>query len=400
MQFLILIAAIALGRSAEPAAESTLQQAYQNELIYLEGQLRSLEKQVERQRQASEKELAELKSNRTQLETSFTEIKNNKDRLSRRLTKLENQTENEGSQALQAKISNAQLFLSDLYEGYPRKIQFDQSAPLEKQAADVLKKALESIELFSSAVTYQQEYFGLDGSKSKGNVIWYGRNFVTNDRGEALAPLGRGRFQVTSNWAETIIEPSTTRSKPALVFNRPNLPLKIPKEKNLSTFMEAAGPIGWIIVALGGLAVIALIARALNIQKNKFVWETDVSKVISSQYPTVDAKENAISELLVGISLQADRLGSLVGVIAAIAPLLGLLGTVTGMIATFDIITTVGTGDPSVLSGGISEALVTTMLGLIVAIPTLFFGQIITGWADNIKSTLEELAFSTPVGDA
>ncbi|HHB94297.1 MAG TPA: MotA/TolQ/ExbB proton channel family protein, partial [Campylobacterales bacterium] len=74
------------------------------------------------------------------------------------------------------------------------------------------------------------------------------------------------------------------------------------------------------------------------------------------------------------------------------APLLGLLGTVTGMIATFDMITEYGTGDPKMLSGGISEALITTMFGLIVAIPLLLIGNLISGWAQNIKDSMEQSA--------
>ena len=87
-----------------------------------------------------------------------------------------------------------------------------------------------------------------------------------------------------------------------------------------------------------------------------------------------------------------DRFASFILVIAAVAPLLGLLGTVTGMIHTFDIITVHGTGDPKLLSGGISEALVTTMLGLIVAIPLILLGNLSNGWAENIKDSMEQSA--------
>ena len=84
-----------------------------------------------------------------------------------------------------------------------------------------------------------------------------------------------------------------------------------------------------------------------------------------------------------------DRFGTMIVVIAAVAPLLGLLGTVTGMISTFDVITEFGTGNPKLLSGGISEALVTTELGLIVAIPLLLLGNVLNGWALRCKTTLE-----------
>ncbi len=83
------------------------------------------------------------------------------------------------------------------------------------------------------------------------------------------------------------------------------------------------------------------------------------------------------------------RFGTQILVVAAVAPLLGLLGTVTGMIATFDIITEFGTGDPRMLSGGISEALITTELGLVVAIPTLLLGNLLGVKAKGILDHLD-----------
>jgi biopolymer transport protein ExbB len=62
------------------------------------------------------------------------------------------------------------------------------------------------------------------------------------------------------------------------------------------------------------------------------------------------------------------------------------------MITTFDIITEFGTGDPKLLSGGISIALITTEIGLIVAIPALIFGNLLSGWAENIKDSMEKAA--------
>ena len=80
----------------------------------------------------------------------------------------------------------------------------------------------------------------------------------------------------------------------------------------------------------------------------------------------MDTAESALLE-----EKRLDRFSSAIVVIAAVAPLLGLWGTVTGMISTFEIITEHGTGDPKMLSAGISEALITTQLGLVVAIPML-----------------------------
>ncbi|MCW5725266.1 MAG: MotA/TolQ/ExbB proton channel family protein [Maricaulaceae bacterium] len=77
---------------------------------------------------------------------------------------------------------------------------------------------------------------------------------------------------------------------------------------------------------------------------------------------------------------------------AGVAPLLGLLGTVTGMIRTFTQITLFGTGDPRVMAGGISEALVTTVLGLVSAIPLLFIHSFAQSFARGVQQVLEEQA--------
>ena len=77
-------------------------------------------------------------------------------------------------------------------------------------------------------------------------------------------------------------------------------------------------------------------------------------------------------------------------VIAAVAPLLGLLGTVTGMIVTFQAITLFGTGDPKLMAGGISQALVTTVLGLTVAIPLVLLHSVVASRSKALIEVLEE----------
>jgi biopolymer transport protein ExbB len=77
---------------------------------------------------------------------------------------------------------------------------------------------------------------------------------------------------------------------------------------------------------------------------------------------------------------------SVIGILAAIAPLLGLLGTVTGMIATFDVLAVFGTGNAKAMAGGISEALITTQTGLLVAIPGLYM----KGFLDRRARSLQQ----------
>jgi biopolymer transport protein ExbB len=104
--------------------------------------------------------------------------------------------------------------------------------------------------------------------------------------------------------------------------------------------------------------------------------------------------ENVLQEAILAEIPAQERFLSTLGVLASIAPLLGLLGTVTGMIHTFELITFHGTGDPRMLSSGISEALVTTMFGLGVAIPIMLAHSLISRRVEERIADLEEKAIS------
>jgi len=100
--------------------------------------------------------------------------------------------------------------------------------------------------------------------------------------------------------------------------------------------------------------------------------------------------ENVLQEAILNEIPRLERFLSTLGMLAAIAPLLGLLGTVTGMINTFHVITYFGTGDPRMMSGGISEALVTTMLGLSVAIPIMLSHTLLSRKVETMIARMEE----------
>ncbi|PHS68918.1 MAG: biopolymer transporter ExbB [Methylophaga sp.] len=108
----------------------------------------------------------------------------------------------------------------------------------------------------------------------------------------------------------------------------------------------------------------------------------------SSRYIT---KEN-IEDVGRHVTLSLEKNLNSLGTIAAITPLLGLLGTVIGMIKVFAVITTEGVGNPETLAGGISEALITTATGLLVAIPSLIFYRHFRGKINILVVNMEEQA--------
>lgn len=106
--------------------------------------------------------------------------------------------------------------------------------------------------------------------------------------------------------------------------------------------------------------------------------------------PNVEALELRLFEAILDEQHKLERGLSMLKLLAALAPMLGLLGTVTGMIETFQVITEYGNADPKVMAGGISMALVTTVLGLVAAMPLLFLHNVLNSLAENIRTVLEK----------
>jgi biopolymer transport protein ExbB len=119
-----------------------------------------------------------------------------------------------------------------------------------------------------------------------------------------------------------------------------------------------------------------------------------MKKLISVSENSADLVEETLYEQLMSVQSKSSNLLPVIAITAATAPLLGLLGTVSGMITTFNLITLFGSGDPKPLAGGISEALITTLFGLVVAIPALILHAFLSRRAQGIVQTTERLGLS------
>ncbi|HKK16742.1 MAG TPA: MotA/TolQ/ExbB proton channel family protein [Gammaproteobacteria bacterium] len=113
--------------------------------------------------------------------------------------------------------------------------------------------------------------------------------------------------------------------------------------------------------------------------------------LVNRRHPR-DVMKESIEEVGRHVAHELERFLNTLGTIASITPLLGLLGTVIGMIKVFAVITTHGVGDPSILADGISTALITTAAGLSVAIPSLMFHRYFRGKVDDLIITMEQEA--------
>lgn len=119
-----------------------------------------------------------------------------------------------------------------------------------------------------------------------------------------------------------------------------------------------------------------------------------MGRLVSVSENSADLVEETLYEQLMAVQSKASSLLPVIAITAATSPLLGLLGTVSGMIATFNLITLFGSGDPKPLAGGISEALITTLFGLVVAIPALILHAFLSRRAQGIVQTTERIGLS------
>ncbi|KAA8679533.1 MotA/TolQ/ExbB proton channel family protein [Vibrio gigantis] len=174
---------------------------------------------------------------------------------------------------------------------------------------------------------------------------------------------------------------------------------------SLTDRLQAGGVVGKVILGLLAIGLIIALVRgvSLAIARQKIraqlknpeqAGKNPLGRVLAvynkEQNQTVEALELRLLEAVVDEQTHLEKGLSMLKLLAALAPMLGLLGTVTGMIETFQVITQFGNGDPKVMAGGISMALVTTVLGLVAAMPLLLAHNILSTQAENIRNILEK----------
>lgn len=169
--------------------------------------------------------------------------------------------------------------------------------------------------------------------------------------------------------------------------------------------IHQGGNVGYLILTLGAVGLlVALLQMGLMIlnevrvhnqlrRPQKLTPDNALGRVllaVQSRGVTSEQRELRVDEAILQELPRFERGQSFVRLLAAVAPLLGLLGTVIGMIATFQSITLFGTSDPKLMAGGISQALMTTVLGLVVAIPLLFCHSYLAARGRRLTQILQE----------
>src|SRR5690606_10455193 len=201
--------------------------------------------------------------------------------------------------------------------------------------------------------------------------------------------------ETTGGHAPAVVDP-TRGSLLAVLVQRPGF----------MEMLEAGGVVGYIIIALacGGLLLglvrllrLTEVSAAVARQKKQLDRPFDnnpLGRVLRVYYENPDVGHDTLElKLQEAVLREIPRLEAGLGalkILAAVGPLLGLLGTVTGMIITFQQITLFGTGDPKLMAGGISQALVTTVMGIIMAVPLLLLHGFLSSRSGDLVHMLEE----------
>ncbi|MGB0919946.1 MAG: MotA/TolQ/ExbB proton channel family protein [Alphaproteobacteria bacterium] len=169
--------------------------------------------------------------------------------------------------------------------------------------------------------------------------------------------------------------------------------------------IDQGAEIGYIIIGLGIIGVLMALERIITLSLTAFKvrgqmkdtgnpGNNPLGRVLQAykdnESVDVETLELKLDDAILKETPKLERGLAMLKVMAAVAPLLGLLGTVTGMIETFQAITLFGTGDPKLMAGGISQALITTVLGLCAAIPVLLLHAVAAGRSKLVLGILEE----------
>jgi biopolymer transport protein ExbB len=176
---------------------------------------------------------------------------------------------------------------------------------------------------------------------------------------------------------------------------------------NFNERLDQGGLVGYIILAVGAVGLLLALERLISLTLIKLRVDRQLKTTelrndnplgrilkVREQFPNADTEtlELKLTEAILGEVPKLSRNLTIIKIISVVAPLMGLLGTVTGMIVTFQAITLFGTGDPKLMAGGISTALVTTVQGLVVAIPMTLLYAMLNTRSKNVVFILQEQA--------
>jgi biopolymer transport protein ExbB len=433
----IALAAVALVFLAPFAVAQTQPETIDDVLRVMQSERQSVSERNQEREARFRREQSEQEAALRQLRGEVTAAENEASRLENLRNELDRQLEE-----LRAQLSERQGEFGELF-GVARAAAADLNEQLDEslistqfpgRGEDLVRMAQAS-SLPTIAELENLWFTMLQEAGEQGEVARYQAQVITSDNQSATETVVRiGPFTAFSNQGFMVAREGTLRylarqpgrsqvaaaqrvfdhSGPGVVRGLIDpslgtllgLVVEVP---NLRERIDQGGGIGYAIVVVAILGILLAIFRwimlAFTAMKVKAQMKSSTPKKGNPLGRVMLTYEEYRSEDLETLQLRLDdavlkelpklEAGlNVVKVLAAVAPLMGLLGTVIGMIVTFQAITLFGTGDPKLMAGGISQALVTTVMGLIAAIPLLLLHAFASSTARRVGQVLEEQSVS------
>ena len=360
----------------------------------------------------------------TQLENSFQEneiaLGNKTDALNKRLGELKElfgvlqQVAGDTKSKFENSVISAQIpgrgeFLDEFAQSMGSTSKLASIEEIEKIWFELQREMTES----AKVTKFNTEIVLADGKKAQAEVTRVGNfNLVANNKyleyisdTNSIAELIRqpsGRYLDT---AATLTKTNSGQIAFALDPTGGSILSLLVQAPDTQERVDQGGTVGYIILAIGLVGLLIAAERFVSLyligaKVNRQLKSDTASKnnplgrvlLVKEKHPDADTEtlELKLSEsILREVPKLTSRL-TMIKIISVVAPLIGLLGTVTGMINTFQAITLFGTGDPKLMAGGISQALVTTVLGLVVAIPMVFISTMLNTRSRSIINILQQ----------
>ena len=311
---------------------------------------------------------------------------------------------------IEASITTAQFGRGrvDFLDELGRSKELPSIVMLERLWHELVREMVEQ----GKVVEFETEVYTPTGIETR-NVIRAGVFSVISNGEYLLWDPNQGQLQQLSRqppsrFVDTVGEyEKATEGREGLAVDpsRGSLLAVLIETRGLIERIPEGGPVGYTVITLGIIAALlgvykmfVLTITGRKVEAQKKTSRADKSNplgrilAVAADNPDVDREqlELMLDEVVLRESSKLESLVWLVRIVSVVAPLMGLLGTVTGMIKTFQSITLFGAGDPRMMAGGISEALVTTMLGLVVAIPLVLMHAALANSTKKIVDTLDE----------
>jgi biopolymer transport protein ExbB len=422
-------------RKAESDHKASLSEAKNTEKRILENR-RSINREIA----SLESEIKSLNKDITSMQNEFNKLKKKEEKLSLQKSKVEmDMRELTGTVRVVARDLDSILKQSFFTVRFPERI--DSLEPILKKGRFPGMNDLKTISdlffkemaLSGEVVLRKGSFVDRSGMTTDGDILTIGKFSAAYKTGKEVGFLnyseGGRKFIALSALPPCSIQRNLKKYMRGktddvyLDFSGGAALRQITHKTTLIDQIKDGGPIVWPILAIGVFALILAVERTIFLRGVHTNTDQAMGKVnelalqgkwqecdniardekgrpvynvlkagLGARGEERETLESVLQEAILKELPRLERFLPALNIMGAIAPLLGLLGTVTGMISTFHVITLYGTGDPRMMSGGISEALVTTMLGLAVAIPIMLMYAFLNRRVEHIVEDMEEKA--------